>query len=553
MATPISVGVPPLRERQTIKAWRPLFEAAVSTLTQSEDGQRAAIRLLPAYVSRGELERKVVLKALEKQSLEEAFVYLIEHLDPEVDEFAATERFREMTWPPGEMIMDFLARYLEEGTMARLDPKQVCRFLITQLPQEAQPKLKEWLSQQAADLSEDGALKMAAEIRKSLVNKGIPLDKGWRGTLSEKVHWTKQPSGVFPDERGIAPSSGEEDVVYATRQARPEAGKKTSGRSEPKCFNCGKLGHFIRACPHQRKCSYCGRWGHSTAVCRSKGRDESTAKVTSGRENVYTVASSEEAVTLKVLIEGQEVYAILDTGATPCILDKVTADNLGLSRTMIRRRSKVYGVNNPVPVLGYAQASISVGSHEPVIQKVQVLDSEEPTILLGRQLMRQLGTISFDLLNGRIKIGNTWESYKATVRGATPLARAQVAKQEETLDTMTHEGYRLLVNPELPEVERKQLEELAKQFEHAFAQDHKKPSRTTSSAQQAIITGDAQPQKSRPRRVPPKWEEEINKQLTEMLATEPPIIRPSSSPWASDVVLVKRKMAAFVSQWIIVG
>ena len=135
--------------------------------------------------------------------------------------------------------------------------------------------------------------------------------------------------------------------------------------------------------------------------------------------------------------------------------------------------------------------------------------------------MRQLGTISFDLLNGRIKIGNTWKSYKATVRRAAPLARAQVAKQEETQDTMKHEGYRLLVNPELPEVERKQLEELAKQFGHAFAQNYKKPSRTTSIAQHAIITGDAQPQKSRPRRVPPRWEEEINKQLTEMLQQNP--------------------------------
>ena len=219
-------------------------------------------------------------------------------MDPEVDEFAATERFREMTLPPGEMFMDIFARYLEEGTMARLDPKQVCRFLITQLPSGSTTKAKRMLSQQSADLGEDGALKMATEI---------------------------------------------------------------------------------------------------------------------------------------------------------------------------------------------------------------------------------------------------------------PLARAQVAKQEETPDTMMHEGYRLLVNPELPEVERKQLEELAKQFEHLFAQDHKKPSRTTSVAQHAIITGDAQPQKSRPRRVPPKWEEEINKQLTEMLVTEPPIIRPSSSPWASDVVLVKKKDGAFVSQWSIAG
>ena len=31
-------------------------------------------------------------------SLEEAFTYLIEHLDPEVDEYAAVESFRSMTW-----------------------------------------------------------------------------------------------------------------------------------------------------------------------------------------------------------------------------------------------------------------------------------------------------------------------------------------------------------------------------------------------------------------------------------------------------------------------
>ena len=33
---------------------------------------------------------------------------------------------------------------------------------------------------------------------------------------------------------------------------------------------------------------------------------------------------------------------------------------------------------------------------------------------------------------------------------------------------------------------------------------------------------------------------EIDRQLDEMLATDPPICRPSNSPWASDVVLVKK-------------
>ena len=155
MATPISIGVPALREGQTIRAWRPLFEAAVSTLVQGEGGYKAAIRLLPAYVNRGKMECTLVLRTLGMDSLEEAFTYLIEHLDPEVDEYAAAESFRFMTWPSGELVTDFLARYLEEGKAAQLQPKQICRFMIIQLPQETQFKLKEWLGAQVADLAEN--------------------------------------------------------------------------------------------------------------------------------------------------------------------------------------------------------------------------------------------------------------------------------------------------------------------------------------------------------------------------------------------------------------
>ena len=99
-------------------------------------------------------------------------------------------------------------------------------------------------------------------------------------------------------------------------------------------------------------------------------------------------------------------------------------------------------------------------------------------------------------------------------------------------------GYRLLVNPELPEVERKQLEELAKQFEHAFAQEALEDyiKLATRYYNRRLATSEESPQEG-----PPKWEEEINKKLTEITATEPLIIRPSSSPWASDVVLVKKK------------
>ena len=189
MASPI--GIPPLQEGQTISTWRPLFEAAVSTLIQNEGGQKAAIRLLPAYVNRGKMECKVVIGTLNLDTLDAAFTYLTERLDPEVDEFAATERFRLMTWSPGEQVTDFFTRYLEEAARAKLTPKQVCRFVVTQLPPVVHPKLKEWIVRQAEDLSEDGAMKMAIEIRQALTDRGIPLDKGWRGAAPERVYYTK--------------------------------------------------------------------------------------------------------------------------------------------------------------------------------------------------------------------------------------------------------------------------------------------------------------------------------------------------------------------------
>ena len=47
------------------------------------------------------------------------------------------------------------------------------------------------------------------------------------------------------------------------------------------------------------------------------------------------------------------------------------------------------------------------------------------------------------------------------------------------------------------------------------------------------------PVKVRPHRLPPRWEEEINTQLDEILAQN--ICLPSCSPWASNVVLVAKK------------
>ena len=61
----------------------------------------------------------------------------------------------------------------------------------------------------------------------------------------------------------------------------------------------------------------------------------------------------------------------------------------------------------------------------------------------------------------------------------------------------------------------------------------------TSLVQHCIDTGDSSPVRQAPRRIPIHLQGEVNNMISEMLKAD--IIRPSESPWASSVVLVKKK------------
>ena len=61
----------------------------------------------------------------------------------------------------------------------------------------------------------------------------------------------------------------------------------------------------------------------------------------------------------------------------------------------------------------------------------------------------------------------------------------------------------------------------------------------TEAAQLCIRTGDHVPVRSHPYRIPPKWKEDVKSQMDQLL--ELGIIRPSTSPWSSSVVLASKK------------
>ena len=94
----------------------------------------------------------------------------------------------------------------------------------------------------------------------------------------------------------------------------------------------------------------------------------------------------------------------------------------------------------------------------------------------------------------------------------------------------------------LSETGKASLEQLVTQYSDIFSQGEADIGKTTI-LQHRIETGDAAPVRQRPRRIPIRLKEEVERQKEKMLRDG--IIEESSSPWCSPIVLAKKKDGSF--------
>ena len=93
------------------------------------------------------------------------------------------------------------------------------------------------------------------------------------------------------------------------------------------------------------------------------------------------------------------------------------------------------------------------------------------------------------------------------------------------------------LDTDLSNAEKQQVKQVLGEFEELFSDTILIGQ--TNIAHHKIDTGDNPPIRQRARRMPYAFREESNKQIEDML--EKGIISPSTSPWASPIVLVRKK------------
>ena len=203
---------------------------------------------------------------------------------------------------------------------------------------------------------------------------------------------------------------------------------------------------------------------------------------------------AELSVLIAIKLNGVQTNGLVDSGAGPSVIDIGTVCALGLERLMKR----------PIHVVGKLDLTVDLGDKQVLEHTFEVLkDTGTMCILVGRDLLKKLGTTEFDWQSRQVRLGTTWKSSQATIEGGEPISRANIAVLEDATD-LEQKSPRNIVNPDLPAEQKTALSNLLHTFEHVFAQNPKRP-RLAKGVTHCIDTGSAPPCKQRPIPVRLRW------------------------------------------------
>ena len=110
-----------------------------------------------------------------------------------------------------------------------------------------------------------------------------------------------------------------------------------------------------------------------------------------------------------------------------------------------------------------------------VTQKFKVVKSQgSMTMILGRDFLYKFGSMEFDWLKGRVRLGKEWLQLQVRIQGGEFHERIAVATQE-----VDSKEYKFDINPELTEEQKGTLLALLNEYSDCFAPNPKKPTLTS--------------------------------------------------------------------------
>ena len=109
------------------------------------------------------------------------------------------------------------------------------------------------------------------------------------------------------------------------------------------------------------------------------------------------------------MFENRKINALLDTGASCSLIDIGSLQMLGLGHKIITTEHKLVDASGrEMNIIGSVMVTINLGGIL-IKQNLKVLNAKTyKHVLLGRDFLSNFGTIEFDIVANRVKLGKKW-------------------------------------------------------------------------------------------------------------------------------------------------
>ena len=386
-------------------------------------------------------------------------------------------------------------------------------------------------------ISDTNARVLLSKIKELMSDRGIALDIGCRRL--DEISEQSKPSAINVIGQGgasrteLSPTAQqpeefisdlERGFAYYSRRDRCSGRQRGRGRnaSPRKCYICDKPDHLAADCTNQY-CQVCGVWGHGMQKCNKPSNRYGTGSIIISDKG----DGPDETIIVSVEIEELKWEAMLDSGAGISVTDIETHTSFGLDKNKTTEEGNLREFDDVKQSIGYIHLNIGVSS-ATVYQKFKVVKRQGSiTLILGRDFLHKFGSTEFDWLNGRVRLGKEWLQPQVWTRGGEFHERIAVATQE-----FDSKEYKFDINPELTEEQKGKLLALLNEYSDCFAPNPKKPTLTSFGEHVIDTVSGSRPVKVKRSRMSPQQEEEVNRQVEQMVKDG--IARPSNSPWASN-------------------
>ena len=185
------------------------------------------------------------------------------------------------------------------------------------------------------------------------------------------------------------PSASIDEVAGACAQD-PDLSAATF--TSKKCYFCGDNLHNRRICPARNSnCNNCGKKGHYAKVCKSRASPGSTASMFTPTLCSVTAScpKSLEHASIKVLINGTELTALVDSGSSESLISEIMAKKLCLKLHLSTQKISMALTTLRTHILGHCFADISIDQVAYSSVRLGILKDLCSDIILGHDFQKK--------------------------------------------------------------------------------------------------------------------------------------------------------------------